>query len=581
MTVFVICYLLFVFCPFFVNILLMFQKRTKIISFVFFILFFSVFASAVSAFSAERSFFIDRQYDYFEREKIDTRVARITNKIYFYFEKKFLEGISSSQRMEIEEKIYYLANEFEGKVYPSITGVFGAEDIPGIDNDSRLIVVFHKMKTGFGGYILTRDGFPRKENSSSNEGEIIYLNTDALGLPLNRLSYFLAHEFAHLVAFNQKEKKHNVSESTWFHELIAEQIETLLGYDSDWKNSSLKNRAEAFIYSTGFSLDKWQNSRENYAVANLFGQYLVNHYGINILKDSLFSQKTGVDSISEALKKNGYQEDFWQVFENWLVANVVNDCSVGPFYCYKHPALKSFSLNGYSYYLPTSGHSFMSVTDSVNNFSARWLKISGGKGILKIKWKIPEKTPIKRTPYVIIGADNKKKVGFLDFSRTNTDEFFVPDFGEKNSAVVMIPYLKNDLPGSLYYYSFEISTSENSKLEEDLLIKTLQEKIIILQKELNDLKLQIAGRQIKQAVQSLTCSSFSKDLYFGIRNSDEVRCLQQFLKNLGKGIYPEGLITGYFGPLTTAAVKRYQMKYNLPQTGYFGPLTRKAVNQEL
>ena len=69
---------------------------------------------------------------------------------------------------------------------------------------------------------------------------------------------------------------------------------------------------------------------------------------------------------------------------------------------------------------------------------------------------------------------------------------------------------------------------------------------------------------------------------------DDVTTLQQFL--LDEGVYPEGLITGYFGSLTKQAVTRFQEKYaaeiltplNLSKgTGFFGPSTLKKVNELL
>ena len=69
---------------------------------------------------------------------------------------------------------------------------------------------------------------------------------------------------------------------------------------------------------------------------------------------------------------------------------------------------------------------------------------------------------------------------------------------------------------------------------------------------------------------------------------DEVRVLQEFLKNLSD-IYPEGLVTGYFGPFTEAAVQRFQAFYgivflgNPATTGYglVGPRTRAKLNELL
>lgn len=69
-------------------------------------------------------------------------------------------------------------------------------------------------------------------------------------------------------------------------------------------------------------------------------------------------------------------------------------------------------------------------------------------------------------------------------------------------------------------------------------------------------------------------------------SGDDVKTLQQ--KLLEEGVYPEGLITGYFGNLTKQAVIRFQEKYaaeilvpnGLTQgTGFFGPSTRKKMNE--
>ena len=87
-----------------------------------------------------------------------------------------------------------------------------------------------------------------------------------------------------------------------------------------------------------------------------------------------------------------------------------------------------------------------------------------------------------------------------------------------------------------------------------------------------------------------TCTFFSNDLYFGILNSQEVRCLQEFLKSQGLEIYPEGLVTGNFLNLTQSAVIRFQEKYKeeilIPLglekgTGYAGERTRSKINQLL
>ena len=43
-------------------------------------------------------------------------------------------------------------------------------------------------------------------------------------------------------------------------------------------------------------------------------------------------------------------------------------------------------------------------------------------------------------------------------------------------------------------------------------------------------------------------------------------------------IYPAGLVTGYYGPLTAEAVRQFQVSYELPPVGRVGPLTLAAMN---
>ena len=69
--------------------------------------------------------------------------------------------------------------------------------------------------------------------------------------------------------------------------------------------------------------------------------------------------------------------------------------------------------------------------------------------------------------------------------------------------------------------------------------------------------------------------SYERDLYLGIRNSD-VEQLQNFLKDQGDYTGP---VTGYFGVLTRAGVKKFQENNNIvPAVGYFGPKTRSVAN---
>ena len=80
-------------------------------------------------------------------------------------------------------------------------------------------------------------------------------------------------------------------------------------------------------------------------------------------------------------------------------------------------------------------------------------------------------------------------------------------------------------------------------------------------------------------VSSITPASASLITYTlaeGMENSQVVR-LQQVLARY-PDIYPQGLVTGYYGALTMQAVKRFQKKHGLEQVGYVGPQTRRLLN---
>ncbi len=56
-----------------------------------------------------------------------------------------------------------------------------------------------------------------------------------------------------------------------------------------------------------------------------------------------------------------------------------------------------------------------------------------------------------------------------------------------------------------------------------------------------------------------------------------VSALQRFLAS-DPAVYPQGLVTGYYGPLTADAVTNFQIGYALPAVGRVGPLTLAALN---
>ena len=69
--------------------------------------------------------------------------------------------------------------------------------------------------------------------------------------------------------------------------------------------------------------------------------------------------------------------------------------------------------------------------------------------------------------------------------------------------------------------------------------------------------------------------SFSSHLGRGA-SSDAVSQLQDRLRAEGFFTFPTS--TGFYGPITFAAVQAYQRAHGIPATGFVGPLTLAALN---
>lgn len=89
-----------------------------------------------------------------------------------------------------------------------------------------------------------------------------------------------------------------------------------------------------------------------------------------------------------------------------------------------------------------------------------------------------------------------------------------------------------------------------------------------------------AQTETRQALQDVQdTSKLIKNLRQGM-TGEEVKLLQAALAS-DPEIYPEGLITGYYGNLTIQAVKRFQKKFGFEQVGFIGPKTLKKINEVL
>lgn len=560
---------------------------------IFFILFFFLAVPAIAQadlIGERRSFFVDSSYDESKRNELEATLRVANSKAYFYIEEAWWNSQKPEDQQQIQSFFIDLATEFEQKIYPTLTSAFGQEWSPGIDNQVPITVLFHVMKDDAGGYTNYGDEYPRVQVPSSNEREMVYLNVKATRGPF--LKSFLAHEFTHLITFNQKDKTRKVSEGVWLNEVRAEYAPTLMGYDASYEDSNLKQRVKNFLDKPSNALTEWENKTYDYGTAELFAQYLVDQYGKEVLVDSLKSSKVGIASLNEALQKGAFQEDFAQVFTNWVITLFLNDCAYGPRYCYHNPHLVNLRVIPQANFFPSIGENILVLNNATQDWTGNWYKIVGGKDTLKVEFR-GDPAGAFRVPYVIEDAQRKFSVQFLSLDANNNGELFIPKFNSEVRSVVLLPLSQKQVQGldeqhPAYQFSLSISTTKRSPQEEEALISQLLLQIESLKKRIAELQAELA--RVLGSQGNVSCTQFTKDLFFGLREDNEVRCLQELLKSKEPLLYPEGLVSGNFFSFTQAAVARFQEKYwsevlapaGLEQgTGYVGFLTRKKLNRML
>jgi len=169
---------------------------------------------------------------------------------------------------------------------------------------------------------------------------------------------------------------------------------------------------------------------------------------------------------------------------------------------------------------------------------------------------------------------------------------FASPLGGKSLVVSDTIVLKTEVPEEVPEEEEEEIPEEivPEKPIEEMTIEELLARIAELKAMIAKLRDQLAELLAKPAISGIPAGfTFETTLRYGQRSVD-VKHLQIFLKAQGSEIYPEGIVSGWFGPLTKAAVIRFQEKYasdilspwELTEgTGFVGKTTRAKINEIL
>jgi hypothetical protein len=194
-----------------------------------------------------------------------------------------------------------LINEFDNRIWPTDTTVFGAAFMTKID----MCVYYMDGAGGVGGYF------------NPWVAENIYVDSadiDGWGYQI------IAHEFQHLL-----HQQLDSNEDLWLNEGCAD-LAILLNYGGN--ASGILNHIWAFSQNPDNDLTVWDDQVYDYGTAFSYIAYLWEHFGGNATIKSLVANvNNGMSSISTVLNGKGYAETATDVFYRWAVANIVDDTS--------------------------------------------------------------------------------------------------------------------------------------------------------------------------------------------------------------------------------------------------------------
>ncbi len=419
------------------------------------ILLFGIVASASADVLGEKhTFYVNPTYDTTDRTSVPATLVSLSDHAYYYVEDAYLNGMNPSERKLLETRIAELAVQFDSTIYPKETQFFGSEANPGIDNDSRITILFERLKSGTGGYFDSVNEYTPDQVSRTNQREMIVVSV--LSLSGSRLKDFLAHEFQHLISFNQKELLLKVSEETWLNELRSQYAVSVAGYNNDFQNSDLYQRALTFLQDPTDSVMEWPNTLGDYSSVTLLGHYLVDRYGPSVLQETIKSPSIGIASLSGYLSAHDPSVKFSNIFADWVWANYVNNRALDLKFGYSNPNLQFFHVpptsrhgltvlnsNNFSYSLKPWQPSFYQFITDISAPKEKNIKISWNNPAFEVFYADTENGPrMLRDGEIILPPSSGNNFSLIPINISKTDKFT----GSETPSVISLSIEYTDQP---------------------------------------------------------------------------------------------------------------------------------------
>ncbi len=255
-----------------------------------------------------------------ENTHVQATLHYITPHVYFWVQ----DGVPYD-----ENEMKALVDKFENKIYPIDREFFGSEWTPGIDGDEHIYILYTRgLGFSIAGYFSSSDEIHPLAHEYSNAHEMFLFNADNTFLGEEFTYGVLAHEFQHMIHWNQDR-----NETSWMNEGFSEVAAFLNGYDPGGFDM-------LYINDPDLQLNDWPNDKygtsPHYGASFLYLTYFLDRLGEDATKALVKDQANGFDSVDDVLREINATDPLTRqpitaddFFMDWAVTNYILDKSVG------------------------------------------------------------------------------------------------------------------------------------------------------------------------------------------------------------------------------------------------------------
>ncbi len=280
-----------------------------------------------------------------------------------------------------------LVTKFDRDIYPRVSALWGSEDVPGIDGDSRVYALFaYGLGPGIAAYFSSTNTYPQVVVSNSNQHEMIYFNLDTIGTiaDSDALAGLAAHEYQHMIREHQDR-----NETTWMDEGFSTFTELYSGYPY-----GTLGQAFSFLGAPATQLNTWSETgprQPHYGAALLFITYFYEQFGESGLRALSADPDTGLAAVDNVLRQLE-AGDVNTFFADWVLANYLQSPTIeaGRYGYSSIPGLRSAIAEAIITDYPHLR------TDSANQYSTDYLILTNLEAAqtLNLTFALPPTVPL-------------------------------------------------------------------------------------------------------------------------------------------------------------------------------------------